>query len=90
MRKHQVFLKDEQTAALKRVARTTGRKQSEIIRRGVDLAVKEADEAPPADWRRATQAASGIWKDHADIDAMRDDMQARYRKRLDALFPEQS
>jgi hypothetical protein len=54
------------------------------------LAVKEADEGQAPDWRLATEAASGIWKDHADIDTMRNDMRVQYRKRLDALFPEQS
>jgi hypothetical protein len=90
MRKAQVFLTDEQLAELRRIARETGRKQSEIIRRGVDLAVKEASGTGEADWRKATRSAAGIWKDRHDIDAMREDMRKRYQDRLDTLFPDAS
>jgi hypothetical protein len=90
MRKAQVFLREDQAAELRRVAKSTGRKQSEIIRRGVDLAVAEAVEAGPPDWRKATLAAAGMWKDHDGIDAMREDLRTRYQERLDKLFPERS
>lgn len=88
MRKAQVFLEEKQLADLKRVAKATGRKQSEIIRRGVDLAVIEAEAAGADDWRAATRGAAGMWTDHAEIDAMRDDLRARYSERLDVLFPD--
>jgi N-acetyl-anhydromuramyl-L-alanine amidase AmpD len=90
MRKAQVFLEDNQIAALKRLAKATGRKQSEIIRHGVDLAVQEAVDAGQPDWKLATLAAAGMWKDHADIDAMREDLRVRYQERFDRLFSERS
>lgn len=88
MRKAQVFLTDEQLADLRRPARATGRKQSEIIRRGVELALQEAVGIPEPDWKRATLAAAGIWKDRDDLDAIREDMRDRYHERFETLFPE--
>lgn len=88
MRKAQVFLTEEQLADLRRTARATGRKQSEIIRRGVDLALNETDSVSEPDWKRATLAAAGIWKDRDDLDSIREDMRDRYHERLETLFPE--
>ncbi len=88
MRKHQVFLEEEQAAALRRIARATGRRQSEIIRRGVDLAVKEADEAAAPDWKAAILSAAGIWKDRDDLDELYAEMRRRNRARMDRLFGE--
>jgi hypothetical protein len=88
MRKAQVFLTDEQLAELRRIARETGRKQSEIIRRGVDLAVKEAKEAPVADWKSGILSAAGIWKDRDDLDELYADLRRRNLDRLNRLIGE--
>lgn len=88
MRKAQVFLTEEQLADLKKAARRTGRSQSEIIRRGVDLALNETDNVSEPDWKRATLSAAGIWKDRDDLDAIREEMRSRYHERLEKLFPE--
>ena len=53
MRKAQVFLRDDQKTALRNLSRRTGRKQSELIRHGVDLAIAEAERMPEDDWRSA-------------------------------------
>lgn len=86
MRKAQVFLTDDQFNALRRAAKATGRKQSEIIRRGVDLAVKEADEQPAADWKTALLGVAGIWKDRDDLDELYTDLRQRSRERLERLM----
>lgn len=65
MRKVQVFLRDDQKAALKRLAARTGRRQSDLVRAGVDL-VLESDRLETAGWREATRAAAGLWKDRDD------------------------
>jgi hypothetical protein len=88
MRKTQVFLTEDQLAALKRVARATGRKQSEIIRRGVELAVDEAKAVAEPDWKAAILSAAGIWKDRDDLDELYADLKQRNRERMDRLFDE--
>ncbi len=83
MRKAQVFLRDDQKERLRVVAQRTGRKQSELIRRGVDLAIEEADAAQSV-WREAWSRAYGVWGDRDDVDeslaAIRAEMDARIDK----------
>lgn len=88
MRKAQVFLREDQIAALKKVARETGRKQSEVIREGVDLAIKAANDAKAQDWKAAMLSAAGIWKDRDDFDEIFAERRRRSRERMDRLFPE--
>lgn len=85
MRKAQVFLRDDQKTALKNLSRRTGRKQSELIRHGVDLAIAEAEGMPDKDWREAWRAASGIWAERSDIDDMSAALRENSRKRADDL-----
>ncbi|MFN0024455.1 MAG: hypothetical protein ACKVS5_11220 [Parvularculaceae bacterium] len=68
MRKVQVFLRADQKAALTRLAARTGRRQSDLIRSGVDL-VLESSQDVDAGWREATRAAAGLWRDREDINA---------------------
>jgi len=42
MQKTQVFIRDDQKQELSRLARITGRKQSTLIREGIDLYLKKA------------------------------------------------
>ncbi len=87
MRKVQVFLRDDQKAALKRLAARTGRRQSDLIRSGVDL-VLESDRLDTAGWREATRAAAGLWKDRDDLDtvvkAVRDAAKRRFKQAYEA------
>ncbi len=96
MHKAQVLLREDQKAELERVSRQTGRKKSELIRRGVDLALAEAvgteaasKAAPVApdmpDWKKAWLDAAGIWKDRDDLDELYSDMRKRSRERMERL-----
>lgn len=80
MQKAQVFLTDEQKASLKTLSSTTGRKQSEIIRRGVDLAIAEC-ESQKSHWKASLKKASGMWKDRDDVEEIIADNRARWRRR---------
>lgn len=85
MRKVQVFLRDDQKAALKRLAARTGRRQSDLIRSGVDL-VLESNETETAGWREATNAAAGLWRDREDIDAASKAMRDAVKKRFKSAY----
>ena len=67
MDKAHVFLREDQRAALKDIAKRTGAKQSELIRKGVDLVI-EASESQEADRRLALLNIFGIWRDRGDLD----------------------
>jgi hypothetical protein len=67
MQKIQVFLREDQKAALKSIAARTGLKQSDLIRRGVDLMIDRA-EIEQTDWREATRAVAGLWQDRTDLE----------------------
>lgn len=68
MRKAQVFLREDQKLALQRLSRRTGRKQSELIRHGVDLAIAESEQSDDDDWKAGWAKAFGIWADRTDLD----------------------
>lgn len=85
MRKIQVFLRADQKAALKAIAARTGSKQSELIRKGIDLVIEQADGAH-VDWREATRAAAGLWRDRTDLDALTDDLRAAAKRRFAAVY----
>ena len=82
MQKAQVFLREDQKENLKNIARKTGARQSELIRRGVDLVI-EASQKEQSDWQDAWANASGIWKDHDDIKATMSDMRKQMNDRID-------
>jgi hypothetical protein len=88
MRKAQVFLREDQIVALKKFARQTGRKQSELIREGVDLAIKAANDETQQDWKAALMSAVGIWADRDDLDELFAERRRRSRERMERLFPE--
>ena len=66
MQKIQVFLREDQKAALKTLSARTGVRQSDLVRRSVDLLLDSAA-CNKADWREATRAAAGLWRDHKDV-----------------------
>lgn len=80
MQKAQVFLTEEQKSALKEAAAATGRKQSEIIRRGVDLAIAEC-ENKKGHWQASLKKAAGLWKERDDVEQTIADNRARWRER---------
>lgn len=79
MQKIQVFLRDDQKQALKRMSARTGARQSDLVRRSVDLLL-QSEKENSEDWREATRAAVGIWKgrDPSEFDALRDALKARF------------
>jgi Arc/MetJ-type ribon-helix-helix transcriptional regulator len=60
----QIYLTEHQRAELAVIARTLGKKQSELIREAVDRLIDQA-----GDRRRkmVLQKAAGIWKDRTDL-----------------------
>lgn len=85
MRKAQVFLTEDQFNALRKVAKATGRKQSEIIRRGVDLAVAETHHGGMAERNAALDAVFGMWADRVDLDELQATLRANAQRRMDEL-----
>ena len=69
MQKIQVFLREDQKAALKMLSAQTGVRQSDLVRRSVDLLLDNAA-SKKADWREATRAAAGMWRDHKDVETV--------------------
>ena len=60
----QIYLTERQREELTAIARTAGKKQSELIREAVDRFIDEAGRS-----RRETvlRDAAGIWKDRIDL-----------------------
>lgn len=85
MQKVQTFLREDQKAALKRIAARTGQRQSDLIRQGVDLVIDRA-ENEKADWRAVTRSVAGIWEGRTDIDDLIKEGRARARKRLPHIY----
>lgn len=81
MRKVQVFLREDQKTALASIACRTGRKQSDLIRRGVDLLIERA-ENDDRDWRAAIRASAGIWRGRTDLEALSRDFRAAAGRRI--------
>ena len=85
MRKIQVFLRADQKAALRTISARTGRKQSDLIRKGVDLVIEQAEGAQ-VDWREATRAAAGMWRDRTDLEALTRELRAAARRRFPSVY----
>ncbi len=63
----------------------SAQKQSELIRKGVDLLIDRALHED-ADWRQVTRAAAGIWKDRRDLDRRSREFRATTKRRLASLY----
>lgn len=85
MQKIQVFLRQDQKSALKSLARRLGLRQSDLVRRGVDLLIDKAGQEQ-ADWRDATRAVAGLWRDRSDIDGLSRELRERARARLAHVY----
>ncbi len=83
MKKSQVFLRDDQKRGLKVIAARTGRRQSELIRSGVDMVI-ERERRKKEDWKAALRDVCGIWKDRDDLEewfrGIRTDLDSRHEK----------
>lgn len=77
MRRTQVFLRDDQKQSLRSIASRTGRKQSDLIRRGVDIMI-EREQNRVHDWKQALRNTKGLWKDQEGMD----EWQSRIRRDL--------
>ncbi|MEQ1929205.1 MAG: CopG family transcriptional regulator [Parvularculaceae bacterium] len=85
MQKVQTFLREDQKAALKRIAARTGKRQSDLIRQGVDLVIDRA-ENEKADWRAATDAVFGIWKDRTDLEEYSREFREAVKRRFPSIY----
>lgn len=79
MRKAQVFLREDQKSDLEAIAKRTGRKQSELIRSGVDLVIER--EKTRGDWRESVRQAAGIWRGRNDIPELMRQMREELKER---------
>ena len=79
----QVYLTDQQIEGLKRLAATSGRKQSELIRDALDAYIAANR---PTDWREAFRAVQGMWVDRDDLDELRGQLRDEVEERLDRRF----
>ncbi len=85
MQKIQVFLRDDQKAALKSLSARTGARQSDLVRRGVDLLLEEGTRKD-LDWREATRAAAGLWRDREDSEAIMMELRKAAKRRLPEIY----
>jgi hypothetical protein len=85
MQKIQVFLRKDQKAALKSISVRTGRKQSDLIRKSVDLLI-DTMKRQDADWREATRSAAGLWKDRADLEDISRQLRAAAKRRFSSVY----
>lgn len=67
MQKIQVFLREDQKAALETLATRTGIRQSDLVRQGVDLLLEDSARRD-SDWREATRAIAGVWSNRRDVE----------------------
>lgn len=74
----QVYLTEEQERGLKRLAETTGRRQSELIREALD---RYLNANQPEDWKAAFEAVRGMWAGRDDLDDFVSDLRAGWEKR---------
>jgi predicted DNA-binding protein len=63
----QLYLTEVQNERLKRLARASGRSQSELIREAIDRLLAEA---LAGDWRERLRGARGMWRGRDDLDAV--------------------
>ncbi|MCD6705217.1 MAG: ribbon-helix-helix domain-containing protein [Thiobacillus sp.] len=64
MNRTQIYLTEQEQAALRTLAAASGRSQSELIREAVDHYLSEAE---PQVRRAAVMDAAGLWKERDDL-----------------------
>jgi hypothetical protein len=85
MRKVQVFLREDQKAALKSLSTRSGQRQSDLIRKGIDLLIDRADRED-VDWREATRRVCGIWRDRDDLKDLSVSLRAKAKRRFSSVY----
>jgi predicted DNA-binding protein len=81
----QIYLTEEQKGNLARLASTTGRRQSELIREAIDGFLAEHR---PKDWKEALETVRGMWADRDDLDDFVRELRAGWGRRLERLYGE--
>ena len=81
----QVYLSEEQKRGLERLAATTGKRQSDMIREALDGYLAKHE---PKDWREALEALRGMWADRDDLDELQADLRMDWERRLQRLYGE--
>jgi hypothetical protein len=64
MVRKQIYLTEDQSDELTAIAKTIGKKQSELIREAVDMLI---DQAGSGRRELVLREAAGIWKDRTDL-----------------------
>jgi predicted DNA-binding protein len=81
----QVYLSEEQKRGLERLAATTGKRQSDMIREALEVYLARHE---PKDWREALEAVRGMWADRDDLDELQADLRMDWERRLQRLYGE--
>lgn len=81
MQRVRVFLRDDQKVALRSISARTGEKQSDLIRKSVDILIDRSKQQD-TDWREATRVVAGLWQGRTDIDHISDTFRVAVRRRL--------
>lgn len=69
MQRTQIYLTDDEQAAIRRIGIRTGRTQSALIREAIDRFIEENQPAENQDRQR--MAAYGLWQDRDDLPDLR-------------------
>ena len=64
MLRTQIYLTEEERAALRNIARETGKKQSELIRRAIDTFIERFQ---PRERLASLSQARGMWQERDDL-----------------------
>jgi Arc/MetJ-type ribon-helix-helix transcriptional regulator len=75
----QVYLTDEQARDLKRLAASSDRKQSELIRDAIDRFLAEKQER---NWLKSLEPMFGMWADRPEMDTFVRDLRRETDARL--------
>jgi Arc/MetJ-type ribon-helix-helix transcriptional regulator len=78
----QVYLTEQQDQGLKRLAKRSGRSQSQLIRDAIDRLIESE---PQPDWKAALRSAAGIWADRPEIDAEMREIREGLKRRHERL-----
>jgi Arc/MetJ-type ribon-helix-helix transcriptional regulator len=79
----QVYLTDDQARGLKRLAASSGRKQSELIRQAIDRLLSEKRQR---NWLKSLEPMFGMWADRPEMDHFVRDLREQADERLTAKW----
>ena len=79
----QVYLTEDQERGLKRLAASSGRKQSELIREAIEGYLAERQ---PKDWKEALEACFGMWADRDDVADLHERIRREWDERLKRVW----